>query len=111
MIVALMFQLLPRRDRASALFPYTTLFRSCRGNGRFWRWSLMHRSLCRPAVQDGTTTREYVSPWRSGIPKLQLTTTMDGIPTDRKSTRLNSSHVAISYAVICLKKKKNNHIE
>src|SRR5690625_5854246 len=33
---------------------------------------------------------------------------MDGLPRDRKSTRLNSSHVAISYAVFCLKKKKNS---
>src|SRR5437870_5497651 len=33
-----------------------------------------------------------------------------GVPGDRKSTRLNSSHVAISYAVFCLKKKKENHL-
>src|SRR5215208_7511557 len=42
----------------------------------------------------------HVGPWRRSAAR--------GGPVDRKSTRLNSSHVAISYAVFCLKKKKNN---
>src|SRR5439155_17239226 len=68
-----------RRPPRSTLFPYTTLFRS------------HARGVClRHAPSDGT---------RGGTAR---------VPSeDRKSTRLNSSHVAISYAVFCLKKKKN----
>src|SRR5439155_8505110 len=76
-----------RRPPRSTLFPYTTLF----------------RSYSAPAIgKSKTRTR---SP---GAGPLNFATTF--IPTwttpDRKSTRLNSSHVAISYAVFCLKKKK-----
>src|SRR5690349_22674496 len=74
-----------RRPPRSTLFPYTTLFRSPsapKGNA--------------PAItlQAGTAGAAKVSP-----------TEADSTP-DRKSTRLNSSHVEISYAVFCLKKKK-----
>src|SRR5438874_5186034 len=61
----------------STLFPYTTLFRSRFGKSRF-------RLLSRKSI-------------RQALPKLSN--------RDRKSTRLNSSHVEISYAVFCLKKK------
>src|SRR5690349_24081754 len=77
-----------RRPPRSTLFPYTTLFRSPRGIGRA-------RSRSSGAEADGsgrTTSRRRCS--RSG---------------DRKSTRLNSSHVDISYAVFCLKKKNKTH--
>src|SRR5215813_15043541 len=73
------FFLMIRRPPRSTLFPYTTLFRS-RGPGR-----ARHGRGCRPAGGPGAAGR-----W----------------PRDRKSTRLNSSHVRISYAVFCLKKKK-----
>src|SRR5437868_13241997 len=69
-----------RRPPRSTLFPYTTLF----------------RSLYRPA---GTVGRQRPSTF------IRLTSDA-GLTTDRKSTRLNSSHVSISYAVFCLKKKK-----
>src|SRR2546430_9799172 len=75
-----------RRPPRSTLFPYTTLFRS-------------PSALRVPATQrpsgDGTTS-PHVAPAPSGA---------EG---DRKSTRLNSSHSQISYAVFCLKKKKNS---
>src|SRR3989442_15759947 len=73
------FFLMIRRPPRSTLFPYTTLFRSCR-----------------PSAAD-----------RGG---LDLPLPGPGQPrtADRKSTRLNSSHVRISYAVFCLK-KKNHH--
>src|SRR5437868_15472616 len=72
----LFFFLMIRRPPRSTLFPYTTLFRS-------WRWS--------------SRTRGRACPRRSSA---------GSSIRDRKSTRLNSSHVSISYAVFCLKKKK-----
>src|SRR5438874_9806117 len=75
-----------RRPPRSTLFPYTTLFRS----GRY-RHSAS--KSCRAAVSCRTETC---------YPSLVST---EGAG-DRKSTRLNSSHVEISYAVFCLKKKK-----
>src|SRR5690348_18021722 len=77
-----------RRPPRSTLFPYTTLFRS-RG-GRHPRCP----SRCRAS--------SVVLSTRSAR---RATTT----PTDRKSTRLNSSHPSISYAVFCLKKKNNTY--
>src|SRR5436305_11106679 len=71
-----------RRPPRSTLFPYTTLFRSSRPTRR--------------AVTSTSTVRRA----RGGIAN------QDGFRSDRKSTRLNSSHVRISYAVFCLKKKK-----
>src|SRR3989337_3076406 len=73
------FFLMIRRPPRSTLFPYTTLFRS-RG---CWQPAPCFR--CDPGSVD----------------KARL--------TDRKSTRLNSSHGSISYAAFCLKKKKQNH--
>src|SRR5436309_12531516 len=81
--VIIFFFLLPRRPPRSTLFPYTTLFRSV-GARR-------HRAA-------GPHLRDAV-PLRSGVRRN---------PRDRKSTRLNSSHVKISYAVFCLKKKRGN---
>src|SRR2546426_3204648 len=76
-----------RRPPRSTLFPYTTLFRSTRPEGlvsRPWFKSLQFAA----DVDNGYATMAF--------------------PTvDRKSTRLNSSHLVISYAVFCLKKKKN----
>src|SRR2546422_7866764 len=76
-----------RRPPRSTLFPYTTLFRS-----------LGQRTAGgREVVQDETA---FVHRWKK-LPAKKVV-------TDRKSTRLNSSHGYISYAVFCLKKKKNN---
>src|SRR5256885_5039172 len=70
-----------RRPPRSTLFPYTTLFRSNVGfNG-------------------------YIDSTTPGVIKF-LETGQNSSNTDRKSTRLNSSHLVISYAVFCLKKKK-----
>src|SRR2546430_6047923 len=73
------FFLMIRRPPRSTLFPYTTLFRSV----RLRRVSTTALSLLNVGI-------EY-----------------DALISDRKSTRLNSSHSQISYAVFCLKKKKN----
>src|SRR5438477_2045948 len=76
-----------RRPQRSTLFPYTTLFRS----GRRWWGRPVSRSLHRRTT-GGTS--------RSASPR-------GDAERDRKSTRLNSSHMSISYAVFCLKKKNN----
>src|SRR3712207_7084221 len=95
----------------STLFPYTTLFRSvrelrevlCDGTsdaGVCLRWATATaagatRGCFLPVVEDGrvVAVQEYY--------------TRGDLPLDRKSTRLNSSHANISYAVFCLKKKNN----
>src|SRR5437870_13871156 len=79
------FFLMLRRPPRSTLFPYTTLFRSRRHSQR--REPLCCGE-CRSPEDDRLGERH----------------------SDRKSTRLNSSHVAISYAVFCLKKKKKINI-
>src|SRR5438034_6913650 len=76
------FFLMIRRPPRSTLFPYTTLFRS--------------PTLC----GDSGSAQQQAVPQHSG--GLRFTPAL----TDRKSTRLNSSHTVISYAVFCLKKKK-----
>src|SRR2546426_7789380 len=76
-----------RRPPRSTLFPYTTLFRSI-------RFLIVVKFVSIPPSQRLLTYGWFarVASWR----------------TDRKSTRLNSSHLVISYAVFCLKKKKKN---
>src|SRR4051812_49863419 len=73
-----------RRPPRSTLFPYTTLFRS------------RTTDLPRATLRSGSHIRTVVN--------------RNTLVRDRKSTRLNSSHMSISYAVFCLKKKKNEDI-
>src|SRR5690348_17761800 len=75
-----------RRPPRSTLFPYTTLFRSGRGHVRH------------PDVAHGGVTEPHAHRHADD----------HGVAGDRKSTRLNSSHPSISYAVFCLKKKKKH---
>src|SRR5690349_23841460 len=83
-----------RRPPRSTLFPYTTLFRS---HGRAEPGLLEAGGRAVGAARDAGDPDE-------GGGRVELS---DGQPDrDRKSTRLNSSHVEISYAVFCLKKKK-----
>src|SRR5437660_8901779 len=96
--------MIPRHPR-STLFPYTTLFRSelvVQYNQGSNSWS----SPKRWAIDDGQLTPNALT---SGDLNADGKTDLL-LLGDRKSTRLNSSHVAISYAVFCLKKKKEaNH--
>src|SRR2546426_7300762 len=91
-----------RRPPRSTLFPYTTLFRSlCRQSGA-WASSDSHHQGATP--EPGTV-------WRGERQPLLVVLALIGAGDllgrrDRKSTRLNSSHLVISYAVFCLKKKK-----
>src|SRR5256885_6010335 len=84
-----------RRPPRSTLFPYTTLFRSQRAE------AYVTGQLA--AAGWPVTRRPFTVP---GAAAANLLAERPG--TDRKSTRLNSSHLVISYAVFCLKKKKNN---
>src|SRR3712207_6957991 len=93
-IVIIVFFLMIRRPPRSTLFPYTTLFRS---GPAYWD------------VDPGSRLAYVRLP---GAPPVRPTpvVVLHGGPgvQDRKSTRLNSSHANISYAVFCLKKKKKH---
>src|SRR5438874_6193238 len=94
------FFLMIRRPPRSTLFPYTTLFRS---NGRVAFGDVLVDAVVREACEGTVILGDHdfgLLGWRAlQQPGHEL--------LDRKSTRLNSSHVEISYAVFCLKKKKN----
>src|SRR5437588_3511487 len=79
-----------RRPPRSTLFPYTTLFRSRLITS--YCATLLFAALKKPVI--------------SATAAALLTAGITGFFRDRKSTRLNSSHTVISYAVFCLKKKK-----
>src|SRR5258708_12383593 len=81
------FFLMIRRPPRSTLFPYTTLFRS----------------------QDMPALGSVVAKLRPATKPVFSYVSLGDVSLDRKSTRLNSSHQIISYAVFCLKKKKNRN--
>src|SRR3712207_8155089 len=96
-----------RRPPRSTLFPYTTLFRSGRDvAGQGQRAAAQVDDVDRPAVGGGEV--EHVT-HPAHVLELQVGGVLE-VDVDRKSTRLNSSHANISYAVFCLKKKKTQHI-
>src|SRR5256885_7690003 len=99
-----------RRPPRSTLFPYTTLFRSRDLNPA--------RGRCRPVEHDasdgvGRSKRSRgcadANKRNEGDERPSHTVWIGTAIGDRKSTRLNSSHLVISYAVFCLKKKKKIH--
>src|SRR3712207_8312039 len=100
-----------RRPPRSTLFPYTTLFRSDTKRGAHLAVSLdrLDELLDRPAQRIGlsATVRpiEEVSTYLAGGRPVRIVAPPSS-KEDRKSTRLNSSHANISYAVFCLKQKK-----
>src|SRR3712207_6873576 len=96
-----------RRPPRSTLFPYTTLFRSGQHIRALLETAVDEGADCAP-VQRLPHVRVAVEPRPA-----QRHEEIAGLQRDRKSTRLNSSHANISYAVFCLKKKKNknNHIK
>src|SRR5206468_12114707 len=100
-VALLIFLIIIRPPPRSTLFPYTTLFRSSR-----------YLVICRPnratreaprTIPTSTETRESSRSSRSDWARRRRARRRT---SDRKSTRLNSSHDQISYAVFCLKKKK-----
>src|SRR2546426_7546074 len=90
-----------RRPPRSTLFPYTTLFRSALGIGGEWAAGA---SLVAEVVPERVAAGALL--YTSSPLGIFLATLVNDLFTrDRKSTRLNSSHLVISYAVFCLKKK------
>src|SRR5438445_11620910 len=90
------FFLIQRPPPTPTLFPYTTLFRS---------EPQLHAQGCHrlQLVGEAIDDLEIEPPARPAVPRERLARQLE----DRKSTRLNSSHANISYAVFCLKKKSN----
>src|SRR3712207_7552925 len=100
-----------RRPPRSTLFPYTTLFRSTGRHSRF-------RELCEFLGSDASPIRRFTPAGADPDSVIDLRAVFQHghrdlavdkmpsvlLPKDRKSTRLNSSHANISYAVFCLKK-------
>src|SRR5205807_6821091 len=80
-----------RRPPRPTLFPYTTLFRSLSFSTFEYFWLAFLGLMCATLVARSSPVKAIA-----------------GMFIDRKSTRLNSSHLVISYAVFCLKKKKTN---
>src|SRR3712207_7772003 len=94
------FFLMIRRPPRSTLFPYTTLFRSVSLVLQAWKEN-SDACLVYHQLQAVNAQKEKIGkPWPRAVWR-------GNICRDRKSTRLNSSHANISYAVFCLKKKKN----
>src|SRR2546426_4897918 len=91
-----------RRPPRSTLFPYTTLFRSL-------ITALADRGYTVLIETSGALDITPVDP--RAILIMDLKCPASGMEEDRKSTRLNSSHLVISYAVFCLKKKKKNYCD
>src|SRR5256885_3191284 len=93
-----------RRPPRSTLFPYTTLFRSLGGH-RLQRSCATIADLCSSAHR-ASRNRRSIRQSASAVRAKRRAPSADHCGLDRKSTRLNSSHLVISYAVFCLKKKK-----
>src|SRR2546430_6489288 len=94
-----------RRPPRSTLFPYTTLFRSPRDHGV----ELASPEAVRGDPEDAGRQQRRIVRVAQEDHGERPRSRPDGL--DRKSTRLNSSHSQISYAVFCLKKKKTNIIK
>src|SRR2546426_7767641 len=94
LVLSSFFFLMIRRPPRSTLFPYTTLFRSRVASGHARRAA--PRGRRRDAPDEDVTAPAPRRPSQPSAFRFR----------DRKSTRLNSSHLVISYAVFCLKKKK-----
>src|SRR3712207_8416771 len=99
-LYSLFFFLMIRRPPRSTLFPYTTLFRSAEVfTGRAGEYVKLEDTI--------RGFDEILEGRHDDVPEQAFF--LQGAIEDRKSTRLNSSHANISYAVFCLKKKKKTH--
>src|SRR5258707_11477992 len=93
-----------RRPPRSTLFPYTTLFRS---KDKLVMLELVSQEAHKKGLEKSATVQTQLAMSRQEIlAEAYVQEYVKSNPLDRKSTRLNSSHANISYAVFCLKKKK-----
>src|SRR5690606_42041637 len=98
-----------RRPPSSTLFPYTTLFRSpARPGARRADHPRLRQELAPPHLAHHPVRQSADRPGRQPCAADPRRRPLPASLPDRKSTRLNSSHVKISYAVFCLKKKKKS---
>src|SRR5256885_9175258 len=99
-----------RRPPRSTLFPYTTLFRSA-GLGLVRDWGVVVSDVApggpaeKGGMREGDILETVDGRQIDSLPDLTAALYLAKDPLDRKSTRLNSSHLVISYAVFCLKQK------
>src|SRR5207244_11473872 len=94
---------LPRpRRRCAALFPYTTLFRSITLG--------VHDGIAQVRKLEQTPAHALIDVERCRVVEHELGSVPASAPDDRKSTRLNSSHQIISYAVFCLKQQTSKRV-
>src|SRR3712207_6962244 len=98
-----------RRPPRSTLFPYTTLFRSTVAAAQLAPEADAERAAARAPARPGGALLDGER--RGGLVRVEVDGAAVEVGADRKSTRLNSSHANISYAVFCLKKKKKNQTQ
>src|SRR3712207_7267030 len=103
-----MFFLMIRRPPRSTLFPYTTLFRSLPKHSYDGFKQLGRATVARAIWSNRQLFETVCGFWNN---HLHVAAPSGGVWEDRKSTRLNSSHANISYAVFCLKKKERKKDE
>src|SRR5947207_11073167 len=99
-----------RRPPSSTLFPYTTLFRSPAVGGEVDPVQTrcgQRQGTPAPVERHAEPAERRVAQQPAAV-RQELLVVADKVVQDRKSTRLNSSHTVISYAVFCLKKKKKH---
>src|SRR5690606_39478995 len=100
------FILLTPRPPISTLFPYTTLFRSLQTRRVYRKNHFYIRRALTVKIGQASSSPIHLIAILTDLMALSSVPIVLCEPIDRKSTRLNSSHVKISYAVFCLKKKK-----
>src|SRR3712207_8818768 len=100
-----------RRPPRSTLFPYTTLFLSCPEPRVLEKVLSLKRSLVEMRRVSANTrdVANHLMRFEGALIKSEMQPFLRDVYEDRKSTRLNSSHANISYAVFCLKKKNKNY--
>src|SRR3712207_7167037 len=98
-----------RRPPRSTLFPYTTLFRSVDAGKKSAKGLAKSKEVkkAKSSVGKATAASRKAAKTTTKNARKQGTVAVKNARADRKSTRLNSSHANISYAVFCLKKKNN----
>src|SRR2546430_10395142 len=104
LVMIFFFFLMIRRPPRSTLFPYTTLFRSL---GRNSSDAKDRDEKAKASLAEFTAGAKYSAPIAADLKVVAFDYVLLG---DRKSTRLNSSHSQISYAVFCLKKKTSTQV-